>query len=267
MEDVGRAEAYDRHTGRYGPQLAGAFARFAGVRPGMRVLDVGCGPGALASELASIVGPDRVAAADPSRDYVAACRRRVPGADVRVAPAEDLPFEQASFQAVLAQLVVQVLRDPRRAVRELHRVTAPSGVVAACVWDFQHGMPLLEAYWAAARDIDPEGARRADTDADNPWCTPDGLRNLWTGAGLEAVETGELWATARYDDLDDAWWSFAAGVSPSGAYCQSLPKDRRAALRNEFHRRLGSPTRSFELTARAWAVRGHAAAPSGGATC
>lgn len=116
MTDAGpapTAEAYDRHAGRYAAELADAFVCFAGVMPEMRTLDVGCGPGALALRLAAIVGAERVAAVDPSTPYVEACRQRLAGADVRVATAEDLPFDDASFQAVLAQLVIQVLTEPR----------------------------------------------------------------------------------------------------------------------------------------------------------
>jgi SAM-dependent methyltransferase len=253
-----RAQAYDRHTGRYAPELAAAFVRFAAVVPGMRALDVGCGPGALAVELARVVGAARVGAVDPSREYVDACRLRVPGAGVRLGTAEDLPFEDHAYDAVLAQLVVQVLDDPPRAAREMLRVTARRGIVAACVWDFQAGMPLLTAYWQAAESVDPEGARRAGGDGGNPWCTPDGLRGLWRDAGLAEVETAELSASAQYDGFDDAWWSFAAGVSPSGAYCRSLDETRRTALREEFRRRLGAHRGPFKLAARAWSVRGRA---------
>jgi hypothetical protein len=126
------------------------------------------------------------------------------------------------------------------------------------VWDFEEGMPLLSAYWAAAESVDPERARLAAGDDVNPWCTPAGLGRLWRDAGLESVETGELSASAEYTGFDDAWWSFAAGVSPSGAYCRSLDEERRAALREEFRRRLGAPTGPFTLTARAWSVRGRA---------
>jgi 2-polyprenyl-3-methyl-5-hydroxy-6-metoxy-1,4-benzoquinol methylase len=67
-------DAYDRHIGRYRAQLASALIEFAAARPGMRVLDVGCGPGALTAELASRLGTANVAAADPSEPFVEGCR-------------------------------------------------------------------------------------------------------------------------------------------------------------------------------------------------
>jgi ubiquinone/menaquinone biosynthesis C-methylase UbiE len=244
--------------GRYSPRLAAAFVRFASVAPGMRTLDVGCGPGALAVALARVVGAPLVGALDPSEEWVEASRLRVPGADVRRGTAEDIPFEDRAFDAVLAQLVVQVLDDAPRAAREMVRVATPGGIVAACAWDFEDAMPLLAAYWGAARTVDPDGARGAGADAAKRWCTPEGLRELWRAAGLERVEIGELSASAEYDGVDDAWWSFTAGVSPSGTFYRSLGDEQRTALREEFRRRLGAPEGPFKLTARAWSVRGSA---------
>jgi SAM-dependent methyltransferase len=258
VSGLSRADAYDRHTGRYAPELAASFLRFAGIVRGMRALDVGCGPGALADALTKRVGSEQVAAVDPSEEYAEACRQRLPGVDVRVGAAEDLPFEDGTFDAVLAQLVVQVLDDAPRAAREMLRVAVPGGLVAACVWDFRTGMPLLGSYWGAAIAVDPEGARRAGADDANPWCTPEGLRRLWREAGIEEVETVELSASAEYEGFDDAWWSFEAGVGSSGAYCRSLDESQRGSLREEFRRRLGVSEGPFRLTARAWAVRGRA---------
>jgi SAM-dependent methyltransferase len=253
-----RADAYDRHTGRYGAELSAAFVPFAGVEPGMRVLDVGCGTGGLTVALARLAGA--VAGADPSAEYAAACRRRVPSADIRVGAAEALPFEDGTFDAALSQLVVQALDDAPAAAREKHRVVRPGGLAAACVWDFGGGMPLLDAYWAAATALDPVVAAELDRDGTNPWCTRDGLHRLWDEAGFEQVETAELTAGAHYDGFEDAWFSFSAGAGVSGAYCRSLDDERRDALREEFRRRLGNPEGSFRLDARAWAVRGRTSA-------
>jgi ubiquinone/menaquinone biosynthesis C-methylase UbiE len=263
VSPLSRADAYGRHTGRYAPELAANFLRFAGVSSELQALDVGCGPGALTDALTKRVGSERVAAVDPSEEYAEACRQRLPGVDVRVGAGEDLPFEDGTFDAVLAQLVVQALDDAPRAAQEMLRVTAPGGLVAACVWDFRAGMPLLVSYWGAALAVDPDGARRAGADDANPWCTPEGLRCLWREAGMKEVETGELSASARYEGVDDAWWSFEAGVGSSGAYCGSLDEPQRASLRKEFRRRLGVGEGPFRLTARAWAVRGQAPPASG----
>ncbi|MFL5647494.1 MAG: class I SAM-dependent methyltransferase, partial [Chloroflexota bacterium] len=131
------AEAYDRFMGRYSAQLSSQMADLAGVAIAQRVLDVGCGPGALTAELVKRVGaPDRVAAVDPSEPFVAAARARNPGVAIERATAEHLPFDDGRFDAALAQLVVHFMSDPVAGLAEMARVTRPGGVVAACVWDF-----------------------------------------------------------------------------------------------------------------------------------
>src|ERR1044072_5223840 len=100
---------YARVMGRYASELAPAFADLAGVHEG-RVLDVGCGSGVLTEELARRVGEGDVAAVDPS-PMLEDCRARVPGADVRTASAEELPWPDRTFDAALAQLVLHFLDD------------------------------------------------------------------------------------------------------------------------------------------------------------
>src|SRR5580765_8865885 len=98
------ADAYDRFMGRYSAVLTPQMADFAGVQAGQRVVDVGCGPGALVAEL--VRRGAHVSAVDPSAQFVGAARERYPDVDVQQASAEELPFEDASFDAALAQLVV-----------------------------------------------------------------------------------------------------------------------------------------------------------------
>jgi len=96
------ADVYDRHVGRYSPALSAALIRVAGVQPPATALDIGSGPGGLTIALAERLGASRVAAVDPSSSFVEACRARVPGADVRLARAEQLPFGGDRFDAVLS---------------------------------------------------------------------------------------------------------------------------------------------------------------------
>src|SRR5207342_2642742 len=142
-------DTYDNFMGRYSRVLAPKFARAAEVAAGQDVLDVGCGPGALTAVLAGVVGADHVAAADPTEPFVEQCRARVPGADVRLAQAEALPFADESFDRTIAQLVFHFVSDPIASVGEMKRVTRTGGKVAACVWDFTGGMTMIRAYWDA----------------------------------------------------------------------------------------------------------------------
>jgi SAM-dependent methyltransferase len=250
------ADVYDRHVGRYGAALAEALIAFAGVEPGMRALDVGCGPGALATALVAKLGTANVSAADPSEPFAQACQARLPGVEVVVATAESLPFPDDTFDAVLSQLVVNFMREPEAGIRELARVTRPGGVVASCVWDYAGEMTLLRAFWDAAREVDPERGALADEAAVMAWCADGELGELWRTAGLKDVRTGSLVVSAVYADFEDLWSPFPTGIAPSGAFCASLDNEQRAALHDAYRRHLGVGAFPFELTARAWAAAG-----------
>jgi len=251
----GSADAYNRFVGRYGPHLSGELIATAGIREGQRVLDVGCGPGALTAAVAALVGPDLVSAVDPSEPFAQACRDRVPGADVRVAAAESLPFNDDAFDATLSQLVVNFLDDAPRGLSEMRRVTRPGGVVAGCTWDYAGEMTMLRAFWDAARSLDPDAADEGTT---MRYSDPESLGELWRGAGLADVDVSPIVAEAGYEDFDDMWEPFLAGNGPAGAHTVSLEPDAQAALRDEFARRLGSPEGPFTLSARAWCAVGTA---------
>jgi SAM-dependent methyltransferase len=252
------ADAYDRHIGRYGPDLARGLLSIAGIRPGQRVLDVGSGPGALTEVLADRLGPESVSAVDPSEPFVEAVRERLPGVDVRMGAAEELPFADDEFDAALAQLVVNFMAEPEAGAAEMRRVVRPGGAVAACVWDYPGGMTLLRAFWEAAEALEPELVEGLDERKVMPFDEEGELADLWRRTGLSEVEGGEIVAYASYESFDDLWAPLEAGVGPSGAYVVSLAPGRRAALREELRRRLGAPEGSFRLSGRAWYAVGRA---------
>jgi len=241
-------DAYDRFMGRYARELAPVFADFAGVRSGT-VLDVGCGSGILTEELAARVGPENVAAVDPS-PLVEACAARVPGADVRRGAAESLPWPDDSFDATVAQLVLHFLHDPVAGLTEMRRATRPGGTVAACSWNFSE-MLLLRTFWEAAHSVAPAAPGETLTVA-----SLEEFGELGRRAGLEDVDVAPLDVTSRYESFDELWSSFQLGVGPAGQFCASLEPEPRDAVRDEYRRRVGNPAGSFELSARAWALRG-----------
>jgi SAM-dependent methyltransferase len=248
-------DAYDRHVGRYCPALSRAHIAAAGISVGSRALDVGCGPGALTEALARTLGTDRVAAIDPSEPFVAACRRRVPGADVRVGTAEHIPDFGLAFDVVMSQLVVNFMSNANAGVRAMRAAVRPDGLVTSCVWDYADAMTMLRVFFGAAVELDPDAPDEGKTM--HPGSKAE-LQELWESCGLRGVETGELVVEASYESFDDYWLPFTAGIGPSGAYCASLDPSRQEALRAGCFRRLGEPAGRFTLPARAWFVLGRA---------
>ena len=247
----GAPETYDRFMGVYSMQLSPQLADFADVHAGRRVVDVGCGPGALTSELVARLGPSNVTAVDPSESFVGAIPERFPGIDVHHASAENLPFPDAAFDAALAQLVVHFMSDPVAGLREMRRVTREGGTVAACVWDLAGGRAeMLTIFWRAAQQLDPD----ARGEARNPGASFGQLVELFAAAGLRDVEQAELRARVDYASFDDWWEPITLGVGPVGTYAMSLDEDRRAALKARCRQLLPDPP--FTLRAVAWAARG-----------
>jgi SAM-dependent methyltransferase len=244
------ATAYDRFMGRYSVPLARPFADFARVGAG-RVLDVGCGPGALTAELVTRMGPAAVTAVDPSEPFVAAARERHPDVHIERAAAEELPFAADTFDAALAQLVVHFMSDPVAGLGEMARVTRAGGVVAACVWDHATGgRGPLTVFWEAAHELEPglsdeselAGAREGH------------LAELFDAAGLREIEDTGLEVGVEHPTFDDWWEPFTLGVGPAGAFAAGLDDEGQAELRERCRAKLPDPP--FAFTVRAWAARG-----------
>lgn len=244
------ADAYDRFVGRYSFEIAPRFIQFAAVLDGP-VLDVGCGPGRLTEALAARFGAANVAAVDPSEPFVTACRALVPGADVRVASGESLPFPDRTFGGALAQLVLTFLRDADRTAREMARVVRRGGAVAACTFEAR-GFELVRIFWDAARRVDAQ----APDDADLPFRQTAQLEALWRGAGLREVEAGAIEVESAYVGFDELWEPFTFGIGPAGTYLAAQPDALRAEIRDAYFELLGRPPGPFSLPARAIAIRG-----------
>lgn len=250
----GAASDYDRFMGRYSSLLSAPFADFAGVREGWRALDVGCGPGVLTRELVARLGADAVSAVDPSVSYAGSARDRFPDVRIEVASAGDLPFEDGSFDAVLAQLVVHFMADPVHDLRAMARVTRPGGVVAACVWDHAGGRSPLSRFWDVLSTIDPD----APSEASLPGTREGQLGEYLTDAGLADITETALTVRVLHPTFEDWWEPYLRGAGPVGAYIESLDQGGRARLEHTL--RAEMPPAPFKVAGSAWAARGTASA-------
>ena len=251
-------DSYEPYVGRWSRLVAREFLGWLAVPPGGCWLDVGCGTGALAETIFDLASPREVVGIDPSPAYVAFARDRVKDPRVRfdVGDAQALQAASATFDAVVAGLVLNFVPEPEKALSEMVRVARPGGTVAAYVWDYADGMQMMRHFWDAAGALDPR-ARALDEGRRFTLCRPEPLTSLFQTAGLEKVEVRAIDVPTVFRDFDDYWSPFLGGQAPAPGYAMSLSQERRAALRARI--RASLPTNAegeHHLIARAWAVRG-----------
>jgi len=196
-------EAYDRGMSPWS-QLAGQlFLDWLAPPAGLRWLDVGCGTGAFTELLIQRCAPVETQGVDPNEAQLAVARVR-PGARGAVflpGDATALPFDRGRFDAAVMALVIFFLPDPAKGVAEMARVVRPGGVVAAYGWDLLGGGYPFDPVWTETRAAGitpplPPSPRAAGMEA---------LCDLWTGAGLQSVESREIVVERTFAHFEDYW--------------------------------------------------------------
>lgn len=182
------------------------------LRPGMRLLDVGCGPGTITVDLAARVAPGAVVGVDRARDVIAQATQSLsqgaPGnVEFSAKDVYSLGFDGQSFDVVHAHQVLQHLTDPVAALVEMRRVLRPGGILA--VRDSDYGGfvwapsdPLLDRWMGLYHEVCNRNG--ADADAGRRllgWAQAAGFTEItpssstWTFADVAARRWwGELWA-------------------------------------------------------------------------
>jgi SAM-dependent methyltransferase len=253
--------AYDRFMGRWSARLAPAFLRFTELRDGQHVLDLGCGTGSLSRAVISFGPATRITGLDPQPEYVSFAQEAVPDPRARfqVGAAEALPFADRTFDGALALLVLQDFSDPLKALSEMARVTQTGGVVAACLWDFEAGLPMLSLVWQAAEAVAPEAvAKRRMENAPVRRATMPELRALWESCDLSDVRSTTLELAMHYTSFEDYWRPFLGGSTPMSAFAAALDAETQGGLARVLKEKIPGvqPGSSFVLPARAWAIKG-----------
>lgn len=252
------AEAYERDMGRWSKRLAQLFVEFVGVEKGDSILDVGCGTGSLAGEIARTTSASKVVGVDPSDGFLNFARSQYsdPRLTFELGDAQKLTYPDAAFDRCLALLVMRHIPDAVKATHEMRRVTRPGGVLATTMWDSGGGHQLNQCLWDAAIALDRQAKLPVDSES---YGSAAELQTLWVKGGLTNIDVKELSFACEFSSFQEFWIRrFIEGQGITAAYVKGLSEDHRTALReqlrwNLFSNRSDEP---FTLQAKAWAVRG-----------
>jgi ubiquinone/menaquinone biosynthesis C-methylase UbiE len=262
---------FSRHAEAYHERLEGIMARgeargrmrvleLAAPRPGMRILDLACGPGTLSRLLADAVSPDGdVVGVDLAPGMIAvASAAGIPNAEFEVMDIETLTFGDAMFDGAVCGHGLQFVPDLGRALREARRVLKPGGGLAASVpvstaqeaaWNLLYSVldrwvqPRVEVVDQAptrAAVSDPSSLRQAALDAG------------FTSAHVEVIEEEVHWESAeQLVSKFMSWWDCASRLEGvSGDKLEVIQRDALVTLKREHPGRISTTARNHVLDAR-----------------
>jgi ubiquinone/menaquinone biosynthesis C-methylase UbiE len=229
-------EAYERLMGRWSRLVGERFLDWLDAPKGLRWLDVGCGNGAFTEELIARCAPAAVTAIDPSEDQLAFGRTRTGAeiADFRFGDAQELTFDDGSFDVAVMALVISFLPNPEKAIAEMTRVVRPGGWVATYMWDVPGGGVPCDPIYVALETMGMTSVRPPNAVSSKR----EAMQKAWETAGLSSIETQVIRIPISYSSFDDFWDSNTVPIGPQGKLIDGMSKNAREQLRTRVREQL-----------------------------
>ena len=202
QSQIDAAQAYDS---LFVPALFGQWTKrvvdASQLLTGQKALDVACGTGVLAQEMASRVGVQgSIVAVDPNPGMLSVARDNAPGINWQESAAENLPFPDQAFDAVLSQFGLMFFQNRAKSIGEMLRVLKHPGRLAVAVWDAIENIPGYAAELALIERLAGSAAAEA-VRAPFVLGDRDFLRTLFLEAGAVSVEVTTLRGIARFPSI------------------------------------------------------------------
>ena len=238
--------SYERYMGDWSRRVGAIFIDWLALPSGLKWIDVGCGNGAFSELIVDRCAPNEAQGIDPSEAQLDFARKRSAArlAKFDHGDAMALPFSGDTFDVAIMALVIFFVPDPAKGVAEMKRVVRPGGMVAAYAWDILGGGFALEPIRIELRamglkPVDPPSVEVSRLEA---------MRGLWTGAGLEAVETREIAVQRTFSSFEEFWDITVSGAPSLRPTLGAMSRDEVELLKTRVRARLpGGCRRTYYL--------------------
>jgi SAM-dependent methyltransferase len=246
--------AYERYMGIWSRLAGDEFLQWLAPPPRLRWIDVGCGNGAFTELIVERCAPAGIQAIDPSEGQLGFARSRpaTKAALFQQGDAMSLPFSENTFDIAVMALVIFYVPDPVKGVAEMVRVVCPGGWVATYAWDMMGGGFPHEPIQAEMRAMGLKTVIQPNADASRM----EVLKELWSDAGLEAIDTRVITVQRSFDNFDD-YWTITLLSPTVGATITAMTPHDVDVLKARMRVRLAADSAGrITYTARANAIKG-----------
>lgn len=221
------ASGYSSYHAAITAQAADALLDAVSGGPGMDILDVACGPGAIAA--AAAARGAKAIGVDFAESMIAEAKRRYPDIEFKADDAESLSFDDGTFDAVVCNFAMLHIAEPDKAIAEAFRVLRPGGRYAFTTWQTPDKVQYLGVVTGA---VMAHGNLDVDVPAAPPpfrFSDPEEAKRTLTSCGFAAVTTGEVTCYAK-NTVDELIESLYSGTVRSKAIAEAQTPEAREKI-------------------------------------